>query len=219
MNFDALSSPLSRRLRDGFDRIALALKTDQWTCAEAFGVTPSQAHVLTFLAGRGGAGIRVRVIAEHLGVTQPTATDSINALARKGLIAKEHDPTDARAVTVRISPAGADVVRMIGLATLPTEEAFGSLSLDEQTDLLQLLMKVIRALQDAGAIPTQRMCVTCRYFHPHVHESADKPHHCAYVDAAFGPRHLRVDCAEHVDAAGQTASNPFSVADRAGPPR
>ena len=45
------------------------------------------------------------------------------------------------------------------------------------------------------------MCVSCRFFQPHAHpEDAERPHHCAFVDAPFGDRALRVDCPEH-DAA------------------
>lgn len=195
--FDALSTPLSRRLREGLDRIGAVMRADQWGVAEEAGLTPTQLHALTFIAGRGDKGIRLRAIAEHLGVTQPTATDSIAALVRKGLLTKLADPNDARAVAIRITPPGCDVVRAVGLAITATERALESLSTKEQSTLLELVIKTIRALQEAKAIPPQRLCVTCRHFRAYVHEDADLPHHCALVDAAFGGRHLRLDCAEH----------------------
>ena len=63
------------------------------------------------------------------------------------------------------------------------------------------LIGLIRALQVARAIPVQRMCVTCAHFRPHAHDDADSPHHCAFVDAAFGDAALRIDCGDHEDAA------------------
>jgi hypothetical protein len=33
-----------------------------------------------------------------------------------------------------------------------------------------------------------------------VHPEAAEPHHCAFVDAPFGNRALRLDCAEHEQA-------------------
>jgi hypothetical protein len=83
------------------------------------------------------------------------------------------------------------------LAITSTERALETLSTSEQTALLQLVIKTIRALQIAGAISPQRMCVTCRHFRPYVHDDARTPHHCAYVDAAFGAEALRLDCGEH----------------------
>jgi len=189
--------PLKRRLRDGLERISAAMRADRWAVAETAGLNPTQAHVLTFIAGRDEKGVRVRAIADHLGVAQPTATDSVAALIRKGLLKKSADIDDARAVAIRITPAGRDIVRGIGLAITSTERALETLSTREQTALLQLIIKTIRALQIAGAISPQRMCVTCRHFRPYAHDDARTPHHCAYVDAAFGAEALRLDCGEH----------------------
>ncbi|HEY8064005.1 MAG TPA: MarR family winged helix-turn-helix transcriptional regulator [Methylosinus sp.] len=200
--FDAITTPLTRRLREGLDRIAAAMRADEWGVAEEAGLTPTQLHALTFIAGRGDAGLRLRAVAEHLGVTQPTATDSIAALARKGLVAKLPEAQDKRAVAIRVTPAGCDVVRAIGLAMTSAERALETLTPQEQQTLLALVIKTIRALQQAKAIPPQRLCVTCRHFRPYAHEDAELPHHCALVDAAFGGRHLRLDCPEH-DAAPQ----------------
>ncbi|PWB82203.1 MAG: MarR family transcriptional regulator [Methylocystaceae bacterium] len=201
-------------MREGLDRIGAVMRADQWGVAEEAGLTPTQLHALTFIAGRGDAGIRLRAVAEHLGVTQPTATDSIAALVRKGLLTKLADPKDARAVAIRITPAGCDVVRAIGLAITSTERALESLSAKEQSTLLELVIKTIRALQEAKAIPPQRLCVTCRHFRAYVHENAELPHHCAFVDAAFGGRHLRLDCGEHDEAPPEARHAAWRAFDR-----
>jgi DNA-binding MarR family transcriptional regulator len=191
------SQQLTRRLRDGLDRICVVMRADQWAIAGAVGLNPTQTHVLTFIAGRGEKGVRVGTIATQLGVTQPTATDSIASLVRKGFLTKAPDPEDTRAVTVRVTRVGRDIVRGIGLVITAAERALETLSIHEQTELLRLVIKTIRALQVAGAIAPQRMCVTCRYFRPNAHEDKRAPHHCAYVDAAFGAEGLRIDCDEH----------------------
>lgn len=188
---------LTRQLRDGLDQICVVMRADQWAIAGTAGLNPTQAHVLTFIAGRGEKGARVGKIANQLGVTQPTATDSIAALLRKALLTKAPDPEDTRAVTVRVTRAGRDIVRGIGLVITATERALEMLTIREQTEMLGLVIKTIRALQITGAIAPQRMCVTCRYFRPNAHEDKRAPHHCAYVDAAFGAEGLRIDCDEH----------------------
>ncbi|MGJ0509747.1 MAG: MarR family winged helix-turn-helix transcriptional regulator [Methylocystis sp.] len=188
---------LTRRIRDGLDRICAVMRADQWAIAGTAGLNPTQTYVLTFIAGRAEKGVRVGAIAAQLGVSQPTATDSIAALVRKGLLTKTSDPQDARAVTMRITQAGCDIVRGIGLVITATERALETLSDREQTELLQLVIKTIRALQIAGALSPQRMCVTCRYFRPNVHNESKTPHHCDYVGAAFGAQSLRLDCSDH----------------------
>src|SRR3546814_1949368 len=64
----------------------------------------------------------------------------------------------------------------------------------ERAAFLKGLTKMIGALQTRGTIPVQRMCVSCAHFRPNVHSDAATPHHCAFVDAAFGDASLRLDC-------------------------
>ena len=56
---------------------------------------------------------------------------------------------------------------------------------------------MIRTLQEKGRIPVARMCVSCRFFQPFRHDNPARPHHCAFVDAAFGDEELRLDCPDH----------------------
>lgn len=39
-----------------------------------------------------------------------------------------------------------------------------------------------------------------RFFRPRVHADPYRPHHCAFGDAPFGDRHLRLECADHQPA-------------------
>jgi DNA-binding MarR family transcriptional regulator len=204
----AFSSAISSRLRDGFDRVGSVLRAEHWSATTALGLNPTQANVLAFLAGRIAEPVRVKEIAVQLGVSQPTATDSIAALERKELVQKTVLAHDARSVGVRITSHGRKILKAIGMATSATEVSLAGLSQDEQTALLLLLIKLIRSLQMKGSIPVQRLCVTCKYFRPNFHSDAINPHHCAFVDGAFGERHLRLDCSDHesADPAAQAAT-------------
>ncbi|HEV7322689.1 MAG TPA: MarR family winged helix-turn-helix transcriptional regulator [Ensifer sp.] len=205
------------RIGDGLSRVATAMRTEAWTAADAIGLNPTQLQILTFLVARGRSGMRVKQIAAYLGVSQPTTTDSVNALLRKGLVEKQADPSDARALSVAATPAGLAAVRQAGQLASATEDAIVSLSKLEQQDLLVHLVKIIRNLQTTGAIPEQRMCVNCRYFRPNVHDDPQAPHHCAFVDAAFGPAQLRIDCGEYDGAEPETQQAAWRVFNRGSP--
>lgn len=209
MATDTKTSPaIIDRIGDGFARIATAMRTEAWTAADVIGLNPTQLQILIFLVGSGKAGMRVKQIAAYLGVSQPTATDSINALTRKGFVEKLADPSDARAVAVAATIEGEAAVRRAGMIASATDDAFASLSALEQQDLLLHLVKIIRTLQASGAIPEQRMCVNCRYFQPNVYPDSKEPHHCAFVNAPFGQAALRIDCGEYepADASSQAAA-------------
>ena len=191
------SSALPRRLREGLERIANVLRSERWGALEKTPLNPTQAQILAFLLGRGDSGARVSAIAQHIGVSQPTATDSILSLEKKGLAARRPDPCDGRAVVVVTTNAGRALAQQIAAHATVTDRALAGLSALEQRELLGLLVKLIRNLQIEGAIAPQRMCVTCRYFRPHAYADAPAPHHCAYVNAPLRADGLRLDCPEH----------------------
>lgn len=190
---------VNHRIREGLSRVALAMRIDDWNRAKAIGLNPTQWSILELLEGRKD-GLGVKQIAVNLGVSQPTATDSIAALERKGLVSKRSAGPDRRGVNVGISIEGLSILQ----AGSATESAAGlsvdALSKHEQEDLLITLVKMIRHLQEMEAIPIQRMCASCRYFAPFAHSDAARPHHCNFVDAAFGQRDIRIDCREHETA-------------------
>lgn len=192
--------PLTVRLRDGFDRIAFVLRSDLWSAASASGLNAAQAQVLGLLANR-PLGLRPKEIAAHLAVTSASIADTLNALTRKGLVKREADPADGRAAIITATPDGSRAGVEISEAESKIAQALAGLSPAMQEELLLTQIALIRQLLSAGAIPLQRMCVSCRYFRPHAHPDGPKPHHCAFVNAAIDGRELRLDCGEHEAAA------------------
>ncbi len=187
---------VNHRILEGLSRVAMAMRTDDWNRAKTSGLNPTQLAILELLEGRKD-GLGVKEIAANLGVSQPTATDSIAALERKGFVAKRSAGTDKRGVNVGITPEGLSALEAGRLSQSVAEQTVDALAEHEQEDLLITLVKMIRHLQETDAIPIQRMCASCRYFAPFAHSDAAQPHHCNFVDAAFGQRDIRIDCREH----------------------
>ena len=197
--FDTLSEPLPRRLAAGLSRLSVALRAGQWRLAEARGLSPTQAQALAVIAARSGPGRpapRLSEVADQLAITRATASDAVSTLERKGLVARQPDPRDGRAAGLVLTEAGSAAAREAGDWPAVLLDAAADLPPAEQESLLRLVVKMIRGLQVRGAIAPARLCVTCRYFRPYAHGDALAPHHCAYVDAPFGDRHLRLDCPE-----------------------
>jgi len=204
---DAFESgqPLPARLIVGLSKISLAMKSQAWSRAPAEGVTPTQAQILVLLQGR-AEGARLSIIAETLGITAPTASDAVASLVAKKLLVRGRDKDDARAARFRLSRSGQRAAARAGAWPDFLQKAVGTLDTAEQTAFLRTLTKMIRALQEAGDIPVQRMCVDCRFFRPHAHPDPQRPHHCAFVNAPFGEHHIRIDCADQ-DAAATEQRN------------
>lgn len=202
------------RLREGLERLAAVSRTDAWAATAGDRLNPTQAQVLLYLANRNTPGARVKDIAAQLAITQPTATDSITALERKGLVERHADPSDGRAARVRLTSAGMESTATLQAAPSALADALSTLPVTDRAALLRLTIKLIRQLQIAGAIPVQRLCVNCRHFRPNIHADATNPHHCAFVDAAFGDRDLRLDCGDHETAAPALQSANWTAFDK-----
>lgn len=195
--------PTDTQIVTGLAKIGTVLRAEQWRETEATGLTPTQAQILVHLVQRGPA--RITAVAEEIAVTQPTASDAVAALVRKGHVEKRRDPDDARAT--RLCPTLKGRQAADDLAAWPDVllGAVGALDPAEQAAFLKALTKMIRTLQLRGCVPLQRMCATCRFFRPNVHDDTAAPHHCAFVDAAFGDASLRVDCGDHEPASQSDA--------------
>lgn len=188
----------SEQIAAGFGQLAAYLRMAGWREAEPLGLTPTQTACLSLLAGRGPA--RVTVLAKRLGVTQATASDAIAALERKALVQRRPDPADGRATRVHLTASGAEMARRTSRPPAALARAVETLDQAEQAGLRRALSRIVVELQRAGVIEPQRLCLTCRFFRPFVHSDAARPHHCAFVDAAFGDASLRLDCGDHEEA-------------------
>ena len=190
----------------GLAKIGTYLRSENWRQADNERLTPTQAQITVHLMQRGSA--RITALADELGVTQPTASDAAAALIRKGHVERRQDPADARASLLHPTHSGRRIAKKMAVwpdALLAAADALEPL---EQAVFLKALTKMIRSLQGQGAIPVQRMCATCQFFRPNVHHDPVAPHHCAFVDAAFGDAALRLDCGDHEAAPGpQAAAN------------
>jgi DNA-binding MarR family transcriptional regulator len=203
MSADPASVNAARTAAVGLAKIGLALRHHAWEERERTGLTPTQAQIVALLGSRGA--LRVGEIARLLAVSQPTVSDALAALSAKGLVSRRA-ASDRRAQLVELTDAGG--VAATSAAEWPDAllAAVDALDPEDQAAFLRGLSSMILELQRRGRIPVQRMCATCRFFRPNVHADPDRPHHCAFVDAPFGDRELRLDCTDHEPATAKEAA-------------
>ncbi len=76
------------------------------------GLSDSQALPILLLS-RLGEGVRIGVLAEHVGVEVPSLVRQIDQLCAAGLIERHDDPADGRAKMLRLTPAGQQQAALI----------------------------------------------------------------------------------------------------------
>ncbi len=197
MRSEPTPSPAARQVVTGLAKVGLFLKSQAWRDAQPRGLTPTQLEILLLLERRFPGGARLTELADVLAVSAPTASGAVDALVEKGLARRARRTDDARAVRLSLTPRGRREAVRAGEWPEALIAAVDDLSGPERAVLLRSLTKMIRGLQSRGLMPVARMCASCRFFRPHAHAEAERPHHCDFVDAPFGDGELRLDCEDH----------------------
>ncbi|MGE0879257.1 MAG: MarR family winged helix-turn-helix transcriptional regulator [Acidimicrobiia bacterium] len=108
---------------------------------------------------------RVGDLAAELDVSQPTVSDAVATLDKRGLIARERDPADLRSTRIRLTDEGTAVAAAISTEIGPVLSAETGTSPERATTLRVLLGEIAR-LQQAGVITVNRSCLACRHYQP-----------------------------------------------------
>lgn len=195
----------------GLNKISLALKSRAWHDAGLQGLTPTQGQILALLRSKVDSAMRLSEVADGLAVTPATASDAVAALVEKGLVQKGRAKDDARAIAITLTEQGQREAERVASWPDFLLDAVDELSTAEQEVFLRGLIKMVRKLQEQGQIPISQMCVNCRFFQPNVYSNSEHPHHCAFVNAPFGDRHLRLDCPEHNTAEPEAAEQAWQA--------
>lgn len=158
------------------DRLARLLQARAWVR----GLNPAQAAALDYLARANRFSRAPSHVADYLGTTRGTASQTLQALARKGLVVAEASADDRRSVSYRVTErAGGHAV------ALP-----GDLMPDERATLDHLLGRMVRSLAAGGR--TFGLCATCRHHRPGPA--------CALLKLALAPDEAAQLCHEHQPA-------------------
>ena len=188
------------RILVGLTRVGAAIRAHAWEASKALGLNPTQSQILATILRAGSHGLGLSDLADELGVSLPTVSDSVAALERKSLVAKKAHPGDRRRLSVTLTRKGRSAAQTVSASSPELLTAIDMLTEAEQADLLHALVTVVGTLATNGQIAPARTCATCRFFAPDAHPGEALPHHCNFADVPFGDLNLRFDCLDHEPA-------------------
>lgn len=191
---------LDRKLADALERLGHAARVLLRDAAIAAGLSPLQAQLLFRLATEAPLG--VSTLARMFDLTQPTVSDAVGTLRRKGLVSVERSTRDRRRTVLALTESGQRVADELRTWDAPLVGALADRSHPDKELFLRYLLDSIAELQRRGIVQHARTCVSCRFFRPDRHPGQPAADHCALLDAPLAPADLRVDCPEHQRATG-----------------
>jgi DNA-binding MarR family transcriptional regulator len=192
---------LNDKIISALERLSHVLRTLLWEKAVEHRLSPIQIQTLLYLSSHSEDLCRVGQLAQEFGLTPATMSDAVASLEAKGLLTREPSQQDRRAQTLRLTVQGERHAEKLSRWSDALQEQLANFSLEEKEHALKFLLKLIESLYRAGIITVARICLTCRFFRPNVHEDSRAPHHCALMDKPLAESDLRVDCPEHELAA------------------
>ncbi len=107
---------------------------------------------------RNPAGLKMNELSQRLMVTGGNVTGITDQLEKEGLVVRASDPSDRRAHTVKLTPAGCWVfAKMAAVHEQWVIELFAGLNAVEKEQIYRLLAKLKLGLQRTGlAVPSDR---------------------------------------------------------------
>ena len=161
--------PHDHQLLQGFLRLSMALRLRDSSMARADDLSSFQAQAVLMLS-QAIEPMRLGDLASGLAVTAAkaaTASDAVSALVRKGYVSKQPAPNDARSrLLARTGKGSALADKVISWPNF-LSNALVDLDATERAIMCRALVKMIRRLQEAGDVPSGKLCVDCVGFRPH----------------------------------------------------
>ncbi len=125
-------------LADAFRSVGRRLRETSMQALAPWEISPSHFRALRVLSSHGA--IRLSDLSEHLRIAPRSATEVVDALETRGLVARRPDPGDRRATLVELTGQGTGVLDAIRAARgTEAERFFGRLSQDDRDHLARIL--------------------------------------------------------------------------------
>jgi DNA-binding MarR family transcriptional regulator len=128
-------------LSDAFWSVARQLREASHESLAPWDITPAQFRALRVLRRDGVQ--RLSELSDHLRIAARSTTEVVDALESRGLVQRQPDPGDRRAILVELTEHGTTVLDAIREARgSEAERVFTRLSQADQDDLARILRKL-----------------------------------------------------------------------------
>lgn len=187
---ESLPSGLALRAALLLERLARLVRAGD----HAGGLAPAQWEALRYLARANRFSRTPAALADYLGATRGTVSQTLIVLEDKGLVRKSESSRDRRSVELTLTPRGAallehDALKDLARAIDASREA-GAVAQGLEAVLHEALL--LRGGRAFG------VCRTCRHFRPGGRgDKAAKPHHCTLLDEPLSDADASLVCFEH----------------------
>jgi DNA-binding MarR family transcriptional regulator len=178
---------------DILERLCNLVRAEARAAGTQAGLQPIHWQTLRYLAACNRYSNTPLAVAEFLGQTKGTVSQSLKLLAAKGLVSKQPDVADRRLVHLALTPAA---LELLGEAAYARQfrQAVGGLDAGTSAALDTGLTELLRALQLAYGRRSFGVCATCRF-----NERTEAGSRCQLTGEPLSADDTSRICREHED--------------------
>ncbi len=176
------------------ERIGNLVRSQEWALCRAHDLQPVQLRMLYYLGICNRYSNIPSGVTDYLQLTKGTVSQSLKALATKGLIEKQVDQKDKRQVHLLITDAGRAIFDQLPPDLLRSVRAeLGEAATAETVSVLQRLLVTMQIRNEMVGFG---VCRTCHY-----HQVLDERHfRCGLTEETLIEAEANLICREHFGA-------------------
>jgi MarR family transcriptional regulator, organic hydroperoxide resistance regulator len=185
-------------LHDYLERLCNLLRGQARSAVADLGLQPVQLEALHYLERCNRYSNTPLAVAEYLGSTKGTVSQTLKVLESKGLVDKVTDVKDRRVVHLVLTPRARELLAGAVPAPILRQAAAGPGGPDVKV-LVAGLRVLLRGIQAAHGHRSFAVCATCRY-----NDRTPDGFRCGLTGEPLGESDLSLICREHAYPEGQT---------------
>jgi len=190
----------SRTVYDLIERLANLVRADVRAACQAQGLRPVQLEALNYLTRCNRYSDTPQAVAEYLGLTKGTVSQTLKVLEEKRLLLKWGDADDKRIVHLKPSARGR---RLVGQLVPPVSVTAGleRLPVSERHETVYVLRQLLSSMQKANGLKSFAPCHTCRF-----NQKQAGHYFCELTQEPLDDHDVSLLCREHQYPAKVTSS-------------
>lgn len=176
------------RISELLDRLARLNQSELWIND----LNPAQVAALKYLGAANRFSRAPSHVADYLGATRGTVSQSLKTLARKGFVEPIKSEKDKRSVRYDVTKIGRSVVER----NTDLDKAIVQLSKKDRANITILLNNVLHSTLDARGGRSFGICKSCKHYDISTNRS-----YCRLLDVELAKEEADLVCHEHDSAA------------------
>lgn len=183
--------PERERIVELVDRLSRIAHTLQFSG----GLNPAQWEALRFVDRANHRACSPSALADFMGTTKGTASQTIKALEAKGLVQRGPVAGDGRAVRISITEAGNALLRKDPLGAI--HDALTACSPEDRLQLVDGMQRLVGAVQRSVGAAEFGRCTECEHYRPERFSQTNSfACRCAVYGDLFSPSEIDKICAD-----------------------